>query len=98
MRAYSVAGKLSDNQFGLLIDSSPGGLGSQYAEKLQVGDEIKFIGPVGNLKFNPDCDCEQIVFLAIGCGIAPVKAMIEAALKQHNLQKPMTLYLGTISG
>ncbi|NMC35960.1 hypothetical protein GYA49_02845, partial [Candidatus Beckwithbacteria bacterium] len=83
MRAYSIAGKVNDNQFGLLIDSTPGGPGSQFAEKLQVGNEVKYLGPAGNFKFIPEDGSEHLIFLAIGCGIAPIKAMIESALREH---------------
>jgi NAD(P)H-flavin reductase len=94
MRAYSIAGKLTDNQFGLLIDSTPGGLGSQYAEKLKPGDTIEYIGPVGGLLLHPDDGSEQYAMLAIGCGIAPIKAMVEELLRVYKTTKPITLYFG----
>jgi CDP-4-dehydro-6-deoxyglucose reductase, E3 len=93
MRAYSIAGKVTSNQFGLLIDTTPGGLGSQFIEKLQLGDTVEFIGPVGNLKPHSEDGSTHLVFLGTGCGIAPLKAMIEQLLLEGT-DKQLTLYFG----
>ncbi|NMB56636.1 hypothetical protein GYA19_01710 [Candidatus Beckwithbacteria bacterium] len=93
MNAYSIAGKVDNNKFGLLIDTTPGGLGSQMIEKIQVGDQVSFIGPNGHMILKND-DSEEIIFMAVGCGIAPIKALLEKALKENKWTKPMTLYFG----
>lgn len=93
MNAYSIAGKLAPNRFGLLIDTTAGGLGSQMIEKLQVGEAVQFAGPHGHMTLKDDGSGE-IIFMAVGCGIAPIKALIEEALKEKQWTKPMTLYFG----
>jgi NAD(P)H-flavin reductase len=94
LNAYSIAGKVSENRFGLLIDTTPGGLGSQKIEGLKTGDKVEFLGPTGHFQLHPDDESEEIIFLATGCGIAPIKAMIEEALKNLKMTKKMTLYFG----
>jgi len=94
MNAYSVAGKVTENQFGLLIDTEPGGLGSQYIDQLKPGDNIEFLGPLGHMVLRLDDGAKDLYFMSTGCGIAPLKAMIEAALLEHKTDKELTLYLG----
>ncbi|MGI5827740.1 MAG: FAD-binding oxidoreductase [Patescibacteria group bacterium] len=94
LNSYSIAGKVGERQYGLLVDSTPGGLGSQYFESLKVGDTISFLGPLGHLKFNSNDGSRHHIFLATGCGIAPIKHMVETALKEQGCQKPITLYFG----
>ncbi len=94
MNAYSVAGKLNDKQFGLLIDTEPGGLGSQYIDKLKPGDKVEFMGPLGHMTLKLDDGATNLYFMSTGCGIAPLKAMIEAALVEYKTDKQLTLYLG----
>lgn len=94
MNAYSIAGKITDNQFGLLIDTDPGGLGSQYIEQLKAGDKVQFLGPLGHMTLKMDDGASNLYFMGTGCGIAPLKAMIESALIEHKTDKQLTLYFG----
>lgn len=94
LNSYSIAGRVADNKFGLMIDTTPGGLGSQMFEKLEVGQQVQYIGPFGHMTLKPDDGSEQIIFMAVGSGIPPVKALIEEALLDQHLAKPMTLYFG----
>ncbi|MFC1653845.1 FAD-binding oxidoreductase [Patescibacteria group bacterium] len=94
VRSYSVAGKLPNNQFGLLINISPGGPGSIFFENLKPDDQIEYIGPAGVFTLKLDDGADHLVFLGTGSGIAPLKAMIESALREHQTQKPLTLYFG----
>ncbi len=94
MNAYSIAGKLNDTQFGLLIDTSPGGLGSQYIDSLKVGDTIEFLGPLGHFTLHMDDGASHLYFMGTGCGIAPLKAMIETVLREQKSDKKVTLYFG----
>jgi Na+-transporting NADH:ubiquinone oxidoreductase subunit F len=94
MNAYSIAGRLEPNKFGLIIDSTPGGLGSQYIEQLKPGDQIDYLGPFGNFVLNFEDGAEHLVLLGTGCGIAPLKAMVESALREHKTDKKISLYFG----
>lgn len=93
MNAYSIAGRVTPNQFGLLVDTTPGGLGSQMIEKLQVGDTVQFVGPNGHMTLKDD-ESEEVILMAVGCGIAPVKALLEEALRVRKWTKKITLYWG----
>lgn len=94
LNCYSIAGQLTSNQFNLFVDTLLGGPGSKFFQNLKVGDKITYLGPFGvfNLKLNDGA--RHLLFLGTGCGFAPLKCMIEAALKEYNCKLPMTLYLG----
>ena len=94
LNSYSIAGKLPDNQFGFIVDSKPGGPGSKYFEGLKPGDQMPFLGPFGKFVLYPDDGSEHLIFLGTGTGVAPLKCMIEAALRERQMSVPMTLYFG----
>lgn len=94
LNSYSIAGKLPNNQFGFIVDSKPGGPGSHYFESLKPGDRMQYLGPFGKFVLKPDDGSEHLVFLGTGTGVAPLKAMIEAGLREHHMTVPMTLYFG----
>jgi len=94
VNCYSVAGFEYPNKFNLLVDSTPGGPGSKFFESLKVGDKMTFLGPFGNFKLIPNEDVENMLFFATGCGTAPLKYMIESALKEGNKDRKIKLYLG----
>lgn len=94
VNCYSVAGFEAPNKFNLLVDSTPGGPGSKFFESLKVGDKMTFLGPFGNFTLNIDEDVENMLFFATGCGTAPLKYMIESALKEDKKDRKIKLYLG----
>ncbi len=94
INSYSVAGRVGSNQFELLIDVSPGGIGSKYFEKLTDGEEINYIGPFGTFILKPDDGTEEMIFMGTGSGLAPLKSMIEEVLVVKKIQKPIRLYFG----
>ena len=92
-RAYSIATPPGDKRVGLLVDVSPGGIGSKFFEKLVVGEEIGVLGPLGRFvvektnhtpgvrrRRNTTPGERSWVFVGTGSGIAPLKAMIEDLL------------------
>ena len=93
INSYSIADHDGENKFGLLIDTSPGGPGSKYFENLKVGDKITYLGPFGIFTYKPD-PVKNILFLATGSGLAPLRCIIDDLLKVRNVQTPITLYLG----
>ena len=82
-RSYSVANKPSENnQLEFFIKKYKNGLMSKYwFEEAKVDDLLRIEGPLGSF-FLRESKCEQIVFLATGTGIAPIKSIIESVLEQ----------------
>lgn len=59
----------------MFIDITPGGPGTTYLKNLKPGDIIKTTKPAGI--FTLEKDANNFIFGATGCGIAPIKPMIE---------------------
>lgn len=94
VNSYSIAGRVDQNKFSLLIDVSPGGVGSKFFESLKVGEKISFLGPFGNFTLNLEDGSKQLLFLGTGSGLSPLKSMVEEALIEKNYQGPVSLYFG----
>lgn len=92
-RSYSLANApRPDNQLEFIIKRYPGGLLSRYwFERARPNDLVRLEGPFGTF-FLRDDGPTNIVFLATGTGIAPVKALLEematdpARAGQHRLR------------
>jgi ferredoxin-NADP reductase len=91
---YSLAGQTDPHSFSLLVDIAPGGPGSVFFQNLKVGEKIMFLGPAGSFTLRLNDGAKHLLFLATGCGLAPLKCMIEEALNKKGWKKPMTLYFG----
>ncbi|OGH37276.1 MAG: hypothetical protein A2905_01065 [Candidatus Levybacteria bacterium RIFCSPLOWO2_01_FULL_36_10] len=94
INSYSIAGSENPNSFFLLIDTTPGGLGSKFFENLKVGDKITYLGPFGTFTLKFDDGAKHLLFLGTGSGCSPLRCMLESALKEKNVQLPTTLYFG----
>jgi acetyltransferase len=94
INAYSVASKIDDRHFMLLVDSTPGGPGSKFFESLKVGDQMFFLGPFGIFTFKPNDGAKKIVMMATGCGISAIRCMIEEALRSGDPTVPVYLFWG----
>ena len=94
INAYSLAALPKDDHFELMVDIGPGGVGSQYFEKLKEGDQITYLNPAGIFIFHPDDGAEKHFFLGTGSGITPLKTMIEDLLLNQKTTKEVTLYFG----
>ncbi len=81
-RAYSMANEYTPS--GLLefyVKLIPHGKGSTYLTSLQTGDVVSGSGPYGRMQLRTlDKD---IVFIAGGSGLAPIKALLESAFAQN---------------
>ncbi|SOB80584.1 CDP-4-dehydro-6-deoxyglucose reductase [Sphingomonas guangdongensis] len=77
-RSYSLANApRADNQLELLIKRYPGGqLSGFWFERAKPNDLIRIEGPLGTFFLRDEAPVE-ILFLATGTGIAPVKALLE---------------------
>lgn len=96
-RSYSIAtapaleGGMMDIE--LHIRHYDGGVFTDHVfGALKVGEILRFEGPLGTFYLREDSD-KPIVFLAGGTGFAPIKAMVEYALRR-DVARPMTLYWG----
>lgn len=77
-RSYSIANAPTwDKYLELHIRQVPGGAMSEYwFGRAQVNDLLRLKGPLGTF-FLRDVASMDVVFLATGTGIAPIKAMLE---------------------
>jgi CDP-4-dehydro-6-deoxyglucose reductase, E3 len=96
-RSYSIAtapdleGSLMDIE--LHVRHAPGGaFTDRVFGALKVGEILRFEGPLGTFYLREDSE-KPIVLLAGGTGFAPIKAMVEYALKRR-IGRPMALYWG----
>jgi len=94
VRDYSLASLPYENTFELIIDLKPGHEGSYYIHGLREGDQVQFLGPMGNFQLNLDDGSEELLFLGTGSGVAPLKAMIEQLLFREKETRPIRLYFG----
>jgi CDP-4-dehydro-6-deoxyglucose reductase len=78
-RSYSLAcADSSDKKLELHVRAVDGGLLSQYwFEQAKINDLLRLNGPLGSFFLRETKDLD-LVFLATGTGIAPVKAMLES--------------------
>ncbi|KXK10317.1 MAG: Terephthalate 1,2-dioxygenase, reductase component 1 [Microgenomates bacterium OLB23] len=92
-RQYSIASADTiHNSFDLLVETIPGGLGSNYLMNLPIGNKAQFKGPAGVfvLKNTP----RDKIFLATGTGVAPIKSMIESYFGREQHNASLTLFFG----
>lgn len=77
-RSYSIANRYEKGQNLLFfIKNYENGLMSEYwFKKAKLNDLLRIEGPIGTFFFR-DSSKENIIFLATGTGIAPVKAILE---------------------
>ena len=88
-RSYSIASSSEyKNQLEFFIKKYKNGLMSEYFFKeAKINDLLRLEGPIGSF-FLRDSNCEHIVFLATGTGIAPIKSILESVMKQpSNISK-----------
>lgn len=96
-RSYSIANApASDNQLQLHIRGVQSGAMSQYwFDQAKVNDLLRINGPLGSF-FTRKLTGLNLVFLATGTGIAPVKAILEQLVNAPSYDQPLSasLYWG----
>lgn len=93
-RSYSICTPPSTNHgFGLLVDVSPGGVGSSFLQNLPIGQNVEVLAPLGRFTVSQQPE-EELVFVATGSGITPFKSMIEDLIQNQDEKRDMTLYWG----
>ncbi len=95
-RSYSICSSpVKDHGFELMVDLTPNGVGVQYLNKLQFGDEIQMLSPLGMFTIAPDVvNRNPIVCVATGSGITPFRSMLAHQLVQLHNTQPITVYWG----
>ena len=77
-RAYSIASPPSCSEVvTLLFNLVPGGPGSMFLFDLKAGEKTHFKGPAGSFYLRDDPG-RDLLFIASGTGIAPIRAMLLA--------------------
>ena len=78
-RSYSIShSKYEGSQLKLFIRNYEGGLFSNYwFNEAKPNDLLRVEGPLGTFFYRHDEACTDIVLLATGTGIAPIKAILE---------------------
>lgn len=96
-RSFSLASTPGDQALlELHIRHYPGGNFSKYVfEELKPKTILRIEGPLGTFFLRQDSD-KPIIFMAGGTGFAPIKGIIEQALKQGCMRE-MVLYWGVRS-
>lgn len=81
LRSFSIANApRSDGLISLLVTRVPDGATSTWIhERLRVGETVSISGPYGTFVDDPT-SARPALFLAAGSGLAPIRALIEAAL------------------
>ncbi len=90
-RSYSIANApRADGSISLLVTRVPGGQASNWVHRrLRPGDEAILTGPYGTFVADP-ASSRPCLYLAGGSGLAPMRALIEAALHSA-VQQRLTL-------
>jgi CDP-4-dehydro-6-deoxyglucose reductase len=95
-RSYSIANPpLAEGVMNieLHVRHTPGGLFTDHVfSTMKENDLLRFEGPLGTFYLREE-STKPIVFVASGTGFAPIKAMIEHAIRKK-IARPMTLYWG----
>lgn len=95
-RSYSIANSNINQNLVFFIKNYEGGTFSQYLfEEAKINDLLRIEGPIGTF-FYRKTSKKNIIFLATGTGIAPVKAMLEQMNENHSelINKIIYLFFG----
>jgi NAD(P)H-flavin reductase len=73
---------------GLASDGSPG----PHLQGISPGAAVDVEGPIGTFTFPPRMPQRRLLFVAGGTGIAPLRAMLDHALRAHPTERVSLLY------
>jgi NAD(P)H-flavin reductase len=74
-RAYSIASAPEKTLIELCVKLVEGGPGTNYLNKLQVGERFRGFAPYGDFVYEPKA-ARHAMLIATGTGIAPFRAMV----------------------
>lgn len=90
VRAYSIASiPQSPKRITLCADVAPGGIGSEWFERLTPGQGVTFKGPLGGFVFTRT-DVRRPIFVAEEIGIVPIRSIL-TELYVTGFGRPTTL-------
>jgi CDP-4-dehydro-6-deoxyglucose reductase len=92
-RSYSIANSNSNSNLVFFIKNYEGGKFSSYLfNEAKINDLLRIEGPIGTF-FYRNTPKKNIIFLATGTGIAPVKAILEQFDENNSEVKDKNIYL-----
>ena len=92
VRPYTIATSPEDGEpFELCFNLVPNGPGAAWMFERRVGDLLDFTGPFGAFTLE-GAPSRELVFIAEGTAIAPIRAMLRRALSQHIMHPVHLLY------
>lgn len=92
-RSYSISSHPSDRKhFEICVRAVSGGFCSNYIHRLRPGDYIQVEGPYGDFRLDEGSD-RDILMIATGTGIAPIKSMLLYLLEQTSTRR-IRLFFG----
>lgn len=96
-RSYSIASAPQMNHaVEICVDVTPEGKGSTYLKNLRPGDEVGFMGPLGQFVVSEGSEVEEkkLLMVATGSGIAPIRSIILDLLEEKQDKREMKLHWG----
>lgn len=85
-RSYSIASNSSSSEIELIIKNYPNGAMSAYwFGQAKANDLLRLEIPKGTFFLRNHTEIENLVFLATGTGIAPIKSILESSSNQSKL-------------
>jgi NAD(P)H-flavin reductase len=95
-RPYSIASspeRAAETQhLELLVGVDDAGAAGPHLSLRGAGDHVDVEGPVGTFTFPPTLEHRRLLFVAGGTGIAPLRAMLDHALRVHPAERVSLLY------
>ena len=92
-RSYSISTPPSDkSHFEICVRSVAGGHGSNYIHRLRTGNQLEVEGPFGDFVLQENSK-KQILMIATGTGMAPIKSMLMHLLDKKSSRK-VRLFFG----
>lgn len=97
-RSYSICNTPNNSDYlEIVVDASPGGLGSLYLLSLSPRDKVSLRAPIGNFVLPPlslGVGERSLILCATGTGVGPFRAMLSGLLEEiiHKQQR-VTVYL-----
>jgi len=92
-RAYSISTSPDEKEFfEITIKETPNGRASKILLKeAKINDEFEALGPYGTFIYNNE-NVKNIIYIAAGSGIAPIRAIINYILKNKHEIKQILLF------
>jgi CDP-4-dehydro-6-deoxyglucose reductase/ferredoxin-NAD(P)+ reductase (naphthalene dioxygenase ferredoxin-specific) len=91
-RDYSMASQAGEEAVEFHMRCVPGGAASERLASLRMGDRVGIEGPFGS-SYLREQHAGPILAVAGGSGLAPMKSIVDAALRR-GLTQPIHLYFG----